>query len=559
MAVVIITAAIVYVPSLGNGFTNWDDPVFITENPVIQTLSWKSMGKFFTHSYGGFGGYVPFVLLSYALEYELSGLNPGTFHAVNLILHLINCVLVYWFIFLVSRQRWMAFFVALLFGIHPLHVEAVAWIQGRKDLLFSLFYLAALISYFKYREKGEKKIFYYGTLIFFIFSLFSKVAAISLPFALLLLDYFISKGQIRINIRKMLLFFLVAFLFLVLAFLTSTAGSFVVQETNTGYVDNILLFFFSFVFYIGKIFLPIGLSARYPLEIFQLAPTFLAIVIFVIFAAVMIILYRFNRTRRYKVTFGVLFFIVTLMPTIPFHFIGQPYADRYMYLPVIGIFYLGALFFHHLYVKRFSVWKKGKVLLWVVFIFLSFTLGAASWRRCLTWKNSLTLWNDVLESYPTLSLAYLDRGEAYLQLGETDKALRDLDKSVDLNPGNAHAYNDRGIIYFQRKHYRQALVEYNKALTIDPGYFNAYLNRGNLLGRLGFYEKAIADYDMAVQLNSYSVSAYFYRGITHRNLGNLKQAELDFEEAIKIDPGFPAPYNELLKIYEQEGRMDKIR
>ncbi|HLP46676.1 MAG TPA: tetratricopeptide repeat protein, partial [Candidatus Kapabacteria bacterium] len=450
VAVAMIISVIVYVPSLGNRFTNWDDPAFITENPDIQGLSCKNMGKFFTHSYGGFGGYVPFVLLSYALEYELSGLDPGTFHAVNLVLHLINCALVYWFIFLVSRQRWTAFFVALLFGIHPLHVEAVAWIQGRKDLLFSLFYLAALISYFKYREKGEKKIFYYGTLIFFIFSLFSKVAAISLPFALLLLDYFISKSQIRISIRKMLPFFSAAFLFLVFAFLTSVAGSFVIQETHNGYLDNILVFFFSFVFYIGKIFLPVRLSARYPMEIFELMPTFLLFVVLVIFAAVIILLYRLYRIRKYEVTFGILFFLVTLMPTIPFHFIGQPYADRYLYLPVIGIFYLGALFFHNLYIKKSRIWKKGKVLLWIGFILLTFTLGAATWRQCKVWKDSLTLWNDVLESYPTLPLAYLDRGEVYLRMGEMEKALQDLNKSVLLAPGNAHAYNDRGIIYFHR-------------------------------------------------------------------------------------------------------------
>ena len=529
--VVLVITAIVYIPSLGNGFTNWDDPAFIIENNDIQNLSWKSMGRFFTHSYGGFGGYVPFVLLSYALEYKLFALNPGAFHDVNLILHLINCVLVYWFILLLSRKHWAAFFVSLFFGIHPLHVEAVAWIQGRKDLLFSLFYLAALIVYFKYKENGEKKIFYYGTFIFFIFSLFSKVTAISLPFVLLLLDYYISKSLSREDIWRKLPFFLVGFFFLVLAFLTGEAGSFAVQETASKYVDNILLFFFSFVFYIEKIFLPIHLSARYPMTIFHLEPLLLSAVVIMIFAVLIILLHHFYQFMKYEVTFGILFFLITLMPTIPFHFVGQPYADRYMYLPVIGIFYLAVLFVHHLYVKSFTAWKKGKVLIWVMSIFLVCILGSASWLRCLTWKDSLTLWNDVLESYPSLPVAYLDRGEAYLRMGEMEKALRDFNQAAVLNPGNAHVYNNRGIIYFYKKQYPQALEEYNKALSIDPGYFNAYLNRGNLWGKLGFYKKAIADYDMAVRLNPYSALAYYYRGISYRNLGDLKQAELDFEKA----------------------------
>ena len=305
---VIVVTAVALAPSLNNGFTNWDDPDFITENPDIKSISFKKIGKFFTTSYGGFAGYVPFILLTYTVEYSLFGLNAQAYHTTNLVLHLINCVLVFWFIFLISQKLPVAFIVSLLFGIHPLHVEPVAWIQGRKDLLFSLFYLAALILYVKYLKKGRKKSFYFFALLFFILSLFSKVAAISLPFSLLLLDFFISKKIDKQSIQNKIPFFLFSLLFVFLAFLTFDTGAFAIQASDIDYVNNILLFFYSFIFYINKILLPFQLSARYSMDISQLPLNLLAGV--GIFFVIIFLLYRFYRSERYRhdVTFGILFF-----------------------------------------------------------------------------------------------------------------------------------------------------------------------------------------------------------------------------------------------------------
>lgn len=533
---VLIISAVTFLPSLQNDFTNWDDPAFITENPDIREVSFKTIAKFFTHSYGGFAGYVPLVLLSYAVEYALFGLNPEAYHGTNVFFHLINCVLVFWFIYILSQKLPVAFMVSLLFGVHPLHVEAVAWIQGRKDLLFSLFYLAALIAFTRYLKKGKPKSLYIWTLVFFLCSLFSKVTALSLPFALLLLDFFISNRGQRPQLKRYIPFFLLAVLFLILAFLTVDTGSFAIPEAKVDYLGNILLFFYSFIFYINKILLPIGLSARYPVEISQLASPFLLVLSIAIFSVLWILLHRFYRTRKHEVTFGVLFFLVTLLPTIPFHFIRQPYADRYTYLPVIGIFYLAAFFLYRLYSERFKGSKKAGIFLLAAFTGLTLTLAAAGWNRCLAWKDSLTLWNDVLETHPNLSLAYLNRGEIYLRKGEMEKAISDLDQAVALNPANAHAYNNRGIYYFRNQQNQKALAEYNKALAVNPHYFNAYLNRGNVWGRLGFYQRAEADYNRALSINPHSFLAYFYRGITYRSLGKLKRAVQDFETALKIEP-----------------------
>lgn len=554
-AAVVLVVILVYFPSLGNGFTNWDDPAFITENPDIRDLSPETVGKFFTTSYGGFAGYVPFVMLTYTVEHSLFGLKPRVYHTTNLLLHLINCILVFWFIILISRKLPVAFMVSLLFGIHPFHVEAVAWIQGRKDLLFSLFYLAALIAFVTYMRKGRKKSFYLLSLMFFLFSLFSKVAAISLPFALLAVDFFLSKKIDKDAVRNKLPFFVLAFLFVVFAFLTIDMGSVAVQQSKIDYLDNIFLLFYSVVFYISKIVLPTSLSARYPVEISQLASPLLLAAGTVIFAGVCFLLYRFYRSRKNEVTFGILFFLVTLMPTIPFHFVRQPYADRYMYLPVMGVFYLAALFFHGLYYERFRGSKKTKTALAVTLAVVTFTFGAVTWNRSTVWKDGLTLWNNVLESYPGLSVAYLNRGEIYLKSNHMEKAEKDLDRALALNPNSAHAYSNRGIIYFRRREYRRALGDYNRALQVNPDHFNAYLNRANVWGRLGRFPLAVADYTRALEIKPDLLTAYYYRGFTYRNLGEYGLAVTDFTRMLELDPGDARVLAARARVYVKMGEM----
>lgn len=556
LILVLAVTVLTFIPSIDNDFTNWDDPTFITENRDIQKLSPESAAKFFTLSYGGFAGYVPFVMLTYTLEYRLFGLNSGVFHTTNLLLHLINCVLVFWFIYLISAKLPVAFIVSLLFGVHPFHVEAVAWIQGRKDLLFSFFYLAALIAYVLYLQKGRKKSLYFLSLVFFVFSLFSKVAAISLPFALLVLDYFILKKIDKETIRRKLPFFILAFLFVLFAFLTIEMGSFTVHSEKISYMDNILLFFYSFAFYIHKIILPIRFSARYPIELSQLAPPFYAVLSIAIFAGVIFLLYRLYRSRKSDVTFGVLFFLVTLMPTIPFHFIRQPFADRYMYLPVIGIFYLGALYFHTLYTGTFANSKKGKVVLITVLIVVTASFSAVSRDRCRVWKDSLVLWNDALESFPALPVAYLARGEFLLEKGLLDEAMKDLNRSVELNPASSPAYVNRGIIFFKKGAYRQAMEEYNKVLLLNPDYFKAYLNRANLWGRLGRYREAIVDYTRALELNPDFLVAYFYRAITYRKLGLFGPAVNDLTRMLELDPGDAGVLALRGKSYKDMGKIE---
>ncbi|MCP4219305.1 MAG: tetratricopeptide repeat protein [bacterium] len=547
----IITAA--FLPSLSNGFTNWDEPEFIHENADIKELSPENVRKYFTKSYMGFGGYVPLVLCSFALEYKFFGSNPTAFHAVNLLLHIICGLLVFYLVFLLTRSHAAAFVTALLFGIHPLHVENVAWILGRKDLLFALFYLAASISYIRYLQ-NNKKGFYLLTLVMYACSLLSKVAAISLPLVLLLLDYYFVKKITTKAVRNKIPMAVAAVAFLFLAFST-TDTTFPLQEGALNYGANLAAFFYSFVFYVGKTIIPIGLSARYPAGI---PGSFFDILMGIaIFACVGFLVYRFSKRKEHDVTFGVSFFLLTLLPTLPFHFIGQPYADRYAYLPLMGIFFIAGLYIQEVYQKKIAGSKKAFCYFTVICLSVVAVFSVLTRDRCLDWKDSIVLWSDVIEKNPVNPLAHLNRGEAYMAAGLPEKAIVDLDNAIKFQPTNWHAYNNRGIYYLDKGRYKEAFREYSLAIKANPEYFRAYINRGNLLGRLHRYQQAAADFTSAIKLNPSSSRAYYLRGITWKSAGQMQAALDDFTRLIALNSADGRAYFERARVYIKMKRMGK--
>ena len=214
---IVSMTAIVYYPSLNNGFINWDDNEYVGANMNIRSISWENIKDNFTSPY--YGNYIPFTTLTYAVEYRLAKLNPRAYHATNLILHLFNCMLVFWFIYLFCGKEYVALIVALLFGIHPLHVESVAWVSERKDVLYSFFFLSSLISYTRYLK--EKKVSYWSlSLLLFAASCLSKPMAVTLPLVLFLIDYLLHQ---KVEIKTLLLkipFISISLIFGIISLLT---------------------------------------------------------------------------------------------------------------------------------------------------------------------------------------------------------------------------------------------------------------------------------------------------------------------------------------------------
>jgi tetratricopeptide (TPR) repeat protein len=575
LIIILIITFIAFLPSLSNQFIKtWDDNVYVTENPLITHLNWESIKGFFTTPKNG--TYVPVPLLSWALEFKLFGLNPFPYHLNNLLIHLLCTSLVFYFLILLRLPVMYSALGALLFGIHPMHVESVAWVTERKDLLFSMFYLGSLITYIKYIfSENRKTIYFLLTLFFFAFSLFSKIQAVSLPLCLLLLDYWFNRP-----LKLKLLWEKIPFFVLSLGF--GLTGYFILQHLQVIDIhdkftlpERILLGLYSLSAYIVKLIVPLHLSAYYPYPVtpgkalpvlYYLNPIFLLSIAVLIFLTT-------HKTRA--IVFGVLFFLFNVMFLLQIVRAGQAYqADRFTYISYIGLLFLAVWV-----ARKFAVRNKssqmvitGLALVVTIFFFSN------TYARCKDWKDSITLWNDVIEKFPQkIPTAYSNRGVSYSDLGQSDKAIADFSEAIEIDPkfrdayasrGNAYgnlgqwnkeiadcsraieidpkcviAYSDRGIAYCNLGQWDKAITDFSRAIVIDPNYIKAYSNRGVAYGNLGQWNKEITDCSKAIEIDPNHAKAYYNRGVAYSNLGQWDMAIADYSRAIKIDPNYTKAYS----------------
>jgi tetratricopeptide (TPR) repeat protein len=587
--IIFVLTFIAFFPSLMNDFIpTWDDHAFITGNLVIRQLTFTSIKTMFTTPI--LGAYVPLPLLSFAIEYHFFGLNPLPYHISNLILHLGCTFLVFYFFRLLKLDIVYAGFGALLFGIHPMHVESVAWVTERKDLLYTLFYLCSMIFYLLYIQKDNQKWkFFCLSILFFIVSLFSKIQAVALPLSLILLDYYLERPLKSKLILEKVPFFILSLLFGIAGILIlKSLGALQITEIYT-FSHRIFFGFYALSAYIFKFFAPFHLSLLYP---FPLAPKQSLPLLFYLNLLFLLLLgflvYRSARFTR-VIVFGSLFFFFNILFLLQIITAGSTYlADRYSYIP-----YIGLLFIVSWLIEKIVRNKKGlrSILFFamslVVIVFISLTFN-----RCKVWGNAVMLWTDVIEKYPnktttpymnrgityasleqwnnaisdyskaleldsSLGKLYSYRGDAYAKIGQWDKVISDHSKAIELDPDYNKSYINRGFAYGKIGQPDKAINDYIKAIKIDPNNREAYYDRGNEYQNLKQWDKAISDYSRTIELDPNFDSAYSNRGIVYANLEQWDKAISDFSKAIKIDPNFELAYSNRGNVYETLKQWDK--
>ena len=533
LGAILLITIIAYLPVFHNGFV-WDDAEYIQNNPLIKSLDIKAI---FSQFY--FSNYQPVTILFYAIEYHSFVLNEAGYHAINLALHLFNVMLVFYAIFLLSNRAEIALVAALLFGIHPLHVESVAWASGLKDVLYTLFFLASYIFYIKFIKTNSRK-FYFYSLLLFLLSLLSKGMAASLPLVFILTDYFIHnnpKKNIKFLNAKSLLekipFFTLSLVFGILSVLAQQARGAIHDITVIPFFQRIIVACYGFISYLIKIFLPIDLCAFYPypysipLYYYVYVLLFIALVIFVVYSI------RFSK----KIMFGIGFFFAALLLVLQLLPVGGAImADRYCYIASIGIFYLAAEGFYWLWNKNYKV--HSIVLLSVFTLFFSIK----TYSRCEVWKDEMTLWNDVISQYQIVPNAYNSRGNLLMKENKFNEALNDFNKAIELKPDFSDAYYNRGILYGNEKKYNEALNDYNKSIELNPGYFGAYNNRGNIFKEEKKYKEAFKDFSNAIELKPDFEKSYNNRGNVLMDEKKYDESIKDFDKAIELKPDYAIAY-----------------
>ncbi|MCX5784877.1 MAG: tetratricopeptide repeat protein [Elusimicrobia bacterium] len=513
-------------PVLNNGFVDYDDVQYVLSNTALRG-SWLDALAFSP------GYYHPVVTLIYKAEFFLFGLNPLPYHITSLALHLANCASVFYLFLLLGWRREAAFLGALLFGVHPVQVEPVAWISGRKELLWGFFAFWTLSCYLKYIDTGKNR-FFILSLFCFILAVLSKPFALMLAFALPLADYYRKRVFSAVLLFEKVPYFLAAFSLFLLSWapsgflLGSGSGVFNLSSYAAGGGESLL-------FYLGKFVAPVNLSAMYPPPALPAAP---AGWFFLLFAAVSALYCAWRILRGPErggaakaAVFCLGFFLITIFPAL----LIFPPADRYGYVPAAGLFFIYSFLALRLYeifsqsrgaaysggfeknrLKR--LFSPGRVLAVIVAAHCAI-LGVASFERAAVWRNTFSLCNDVLKKYPREAAAYRALSDAHRAAGRYQDALADLNRCIELRPDDWKALSNRAGIFVHMREFDKAISDCGAAIRNNPGSALMFFNRGNAYFLKGEYAAAIRDYDRALAISpAFSAAAESKRNA----LGKLK-------------------------------------
>lgn len=523
-AVIVLISLIVFLPVLKNGFA-WDDEHYIINYDLIKDFSWKGIKAIFSNFSSDI--YAPVTDLIKAVQYKIGGLNPEVFHFGSLIFHLLNTVLVFWFIKLLCGRWDIAAITALFFGIHPLQVESVAWASAGTNLHCAAFFLGSLIAYLYYLRQGLKR-YWFISLLFFVLSLLSKAVAVVLPLVFLLIDYY--EGR-KITIKSLLEKSPVLLLSLgagILAFLLKNQGGSIGELTVSHFPQRLVFASYGFINYLFKLLFPLDLSAFYPYpvnkgEVFIPIQYYAYLLSFLGLAAYLIYSQRFSK----KIIFGVGFFTINVLLVLQLLPVGRAImADRYIYMPSIGIFYLASE-------GMLILWKSKKLKLPAIILLSVFAVlfSLKTYARCGVWENGMTLWNDVIDQDETVSEAYFNRAVFLMNEKRNDDAIRDFNKAIQLKPGYAEAFFNRGVVFVREKRNGEAIKDFNKAIELKPDCAEAYVNRGIFFGIEKRSDDAISDFNKAIELKHDYALAYFNRGLTEFLSGKKDAACMDLKQA----------------------------
>jgi tetratricopeptide (TPR) repeat protein len=516
-------------------FVDYDDDIYVTENPHVKNgITGESISWAFTtgHAYN----WHPLTWLSHMLDCQLFGTEPGWHHLTNLLLHIINTLLLFSVLKRMTSALWASGFVAAAFALHPLHVESVAWISERKDVLSTLFWLLTMAAYLRYvKRPGLSR--YLLTLLCFALGLMAKPMLVTLPFVLLLLDYWplgrfkfeqttkdteseirksaIAGSQWRVMyqlIWEKIPLLALAAVSSIVTFLVQQGGGALVQTGMLSLDVRIANSLVSYLRYVTKMIYPSRLAVFYPYHSLSLL---LAIACFVILVAVTAAV---GRRRRY-LPVGWFWYVGTMVPVIGLVQVGsQSMADRYTYVPLTGLFIMIAWGASELSAK----WRYQKIALGISSVTVLTILLISTRMQVSHWRNTFTLFEHTLA----------------------------------VTEGNSITHNHYGAFLVEQGRFDQALVQFNEALRISPGFHDARKNKGSALIDMGKFDEAIATFNELLRAVPDWPNAHYWLGVAYGRKGAYEQAIKPFEAALRLSPDWPEAYNDLALVYLLLGRYD---
>ncbi len=530
-----IISYVAFLPSLKNEFTNWDDPVYVYENPIVMNehTQWS---KIFSEPVSL--NYHPITMLTLAWNYQSAEkkdgkISPYIFHEWNLLIHTFSVILMFIFIVRFSRSYIAGVLCAAVFGWHPMHVESITWISERKDVLYVLFFLVGLIMYLRY-SRTSKWHWLLFCFLFFTLSVLSKAVAVVFPIVLLLIDFYQTR---KITVRQILekIPFLIFSLYFGWKAYSIQATGAIAKPEAISFTQQLLFGSYGALMYVFKFFFPFKLSAFYPypnltnggnipLEYFGGL---------LIWPITLLALY-YGYKKNINLFFGVMFYFITIALVLQFISVGSAImADRYSYLPYMGLAFPIGMALDHFFKKK---WATRMIFSFVVVAWSGF-LAVSTYARTQVWHDNISLWSDVINKYPTVEVAYKNRGNYYgKELGKIDESYKDYMMLKKMNSKDSKVYSNMGNVYGLRKKPDSALWAYNKAIELSPNNEEAYINRGITYSIMKEYDKAIADFNAAEKIKGITLSLLQNRAYTYLAAGRYSESAKDYEQILSLRP-----------------------
>lgn len=593
-----LVTAVIYWQVKNFAFVSYDDPAYIPNNPHVRIgLTLKGISWAFTTFYES--NWHPLTWLSHMMDVELFGLMPAGHHLVNVFIHMANTILLFLILKRMTSAVWQSAFVAALFALHPLHVESVAWIAERKDVLSAFFWILTIGAYVLYAEKPNAQR-YLLTVLFFILGLMSKPMIVTLPFTLLLLDYWPlkrfsfdrqggtqevlptgavnrrkkkCKGQPSdskkisapsesmlslfpsVQIRPMLLekipLFILSAASSIITYVAQQKGGAMESLQNLSLMDRIANATVAYIIYLIKMCWPLNLAIFYPhpvaYPIWQSLGAALLLTVITLSAIALV--------RRFPYfTMGWFWYLITLIPVIGLVQVGlQAWADRYTYVPLIGLFIALAWGVPEL-TKKWS--HLGKVLSLCAGM-LVVSLMILSWYQIQYWKDDFTVFQHAIHVTKNNDLAHSNLGLAYHNQGDLDNAMKHYRLAIIINPDHPDTHYNLGILLADQGHLPEAMDQCGKAVRLDPKHAPAYYNLAYVLRLQGRNDEAIKHLQEAIQLDPEYAKAYGLLGDIFAAEGKNKEAVDYYNQALKIAPDMANIQYNLGTIQAKLGQMDE--
>jgi tetratricopeptide (TPR) repeat protein len=555
-------------------FVAYDDDSYVYQNPHIRGGLGLAGVKWAFETFHS-ANWHPLTWVSHMMDVELFGLDAGKHHLVNLIIHILNTLLVFITFNRMTGRTWENAFIAACFALHPLHVESVAWVSERKDLLCCLFWMLTLLAYSRYTENEDPKR-YAVCLLTFSLSLMSKPMSVSLPFILLLLDYWPLRRMVFAKpehekdsrnppgapgtpmtlVLEKIPFFMLSLLSCIVTLLAQSKSGAVQTLDSISFSHRIYNAIAAYTQYLYKTFWPFNLQVIYPLsDHFQIRGIILSVVFLIVILAFSI---YFRRRNPYLLV-GLLWYLGTLIPVSGLVQVGlQAMADRYTYIPMIGVI-LAVSYGISDCLRNSARHRVAITILCSAFIIF---IAVLSFKQIQYWRNTESLFGYAIDVDPDNWVALMNLGNYYAAKGEQSQALQLLDRTLELKPDRSDVYNNIGLVYNNTKEYPKAETYIRKGLAIDKGNdangtAEMYNNLGVALANQGRFDEAIASYNQALKLRGDYPEALSNLGGAYVAVNEPRKAIELFSEAVSADNRSVQAYYGLIMTYQKLGEKQE--